>query len=170
MGQRSGRRPTLVFETRVAAAHRLLLDQADLPAEPAQLELAEVDAVEEQRAALRVVEALEQPADRRLAGAALADEGDHRPGRRDERDPLEHRRVGRVRVVEADVTQLDGAAAGGRRVADAKGDRRLALEQLEEAADRDERLGQAHVHVGERREALLVQRHIHVERDEAADG
>ena len=78
------RRPTLVFETRVAAAHRLLLDQTDLPAEPAQLQLAEVDAVEEERAALRVVEALEQPADRRLAGAALADEGDHRPRRRDE--------------------------------------------------------------------------------------
>ena len=58
------RRPTLVFETRVAAAHRLLLDQADLPPEPAQLELAEVDAVEEQRAALWVVEALEQPAHR----------------------------------------------------------------------------------------------------------
>ena len=60
-----------------------------------------------------------------------------------------------MRVVKTHVTQLDGAAAIGRRVADAEA---IAgsLEQLQEAADRDEGLGQAHTLLAAP-EALLVE-------------
>mmetsp|Transcript_9109 Transcript_9109/g.27042 ORF Transcript_9109/g.27042 Transcript_9109/m.27042 type:complete len:505 (+) Transcript_9109:155-1669(+) len=56
--------------------HRLLPHQPKVGAEPAQVERADVDTVEGDRAALRVVEALEQRHERRLARPRGAAQGD----------------------------------------------------------------------------------------------
>eukprot|EP00966_Prymnesium_polylepis_P303336 7006800-Prymnesium_polylepis.1 len=53
---------------------RFLPDEPQLAAQPREVERADVDAVEAEGAVLRVVEALEQRDDRRLARAARADE------------------------------------------------------------------------------------------------
>ena len=88
----------------------ILGDDADLPAQRAAGDVADVDAVDEDAALGRVVEARHERGERRLAGAGVADQR-HRPARREhEVDLLEHGPVGRV--AEGDAVEADLARAG----------------------------------------------------------
>ena len=73
----------------------LLRDDADGGGERLEREVADVDAVDPHRALGRVVEARDEVAERRLAGAGLADDRRRRPRRDRELDALE--RPGRRR-------------------------------------------------------------------------
>ena len=59
-----------------------LQHDADLAAQPAGIELGDVDAVEHHLARSRAVEALHELGEARLAGAGMADEADHLAGAR----------------------------------------------------------------------------------------
>ena len=65
---------------RVVEEHRLLRDDADLRAQRRQRHVAHVAAVDQDRAAGDVVEPRHQIDQRRLAGAAAADDRQHLPG------------------------------------------------------------------------------------------
>ena len=65
---------------RAVEQHVLLQHDADLAAQPAGIELRDVDAVEHHLAVLRAVEPLHQLGQGRLAGAGLADEADDLAG------------------------------------------------------------------------------------------
>ena len=104
----------------------VLQHQAADAAQLGEVELADVDAVDEDAPALDVVEAQQQADDRGLAGAGRADDADPLPGRHLERDvaqhPVESRHrlggIGRRRGVDAvgepDVLEHDVAARAGR--------------------------------------------------------
>ena len=62
-----------------------------------EIELAQVDAVDLDRAGLRVVQPAQQLGERRLAGAVLADDGERRAGGNREVEVLEHGRAARDR-------------------------------------------------------------------------
>ena len=68
----------------------LLRHDPELAAQRLLADVAQVDAVDRDRPARRVVEAREQLRDRRLAGAGMADERDRRARRHVEVDPVEH--------------------------------------------------------------------------------
>ena len=87
---------------------RLLLDEADLVAERAQREPADVDPVDQDTSCLRVVEAHDEADQRRLARAGWADDRDPLPRRDREADALQ-RLLARV-VRKMDVLEGDGAA------------------------------------------------------------
>ena len=84
-----------------------------------EIELAQIDAVDLDRARLRVVQPAQQLGERRLARAVLADDGERRSGGNREIEVIEHRRAARVRereIAEADVArrQAGGGAVAGR--------------------------------------------------------
>ena len=56
-----------------------------------EIELAQIDAVDLDRARLRVVEPAQQLGERRLAGAVLPDDRERRAGRNREVEAVEHR-------------------------------------------------------------------------------
>mmetsp|Transcript_25811 Transcript_25811/g.85022 ORF Transcript_25811/g.85022 Transcript_25811/m.85022 type:complete len:230 (+) Transcript_25811:3777-4466(+) len=87
--------------------HRLLPHQPKLGAEPAQVERADVDTVEGDRAALRVVEALEQRDESRLAAAGRAAKRARLPRANLERVAVADEVVGRGGVREDHVAHLD---------------------------------------------------------------
>ena len=74
--------------------------------------LADVDAVDEDRSAGRVVEARDEVDERRLAAAGAADDRRRLARAGAERDVAEDRLLG-ARVAELDVAELDDAALGG---------------------------------------------------------
>ena len=74
-------------------------------------EIAEIVAVDEHGAALRIIEAQDEGEHGALAGAAGADEGDALSGRDAQVDAFERGNVGAVG--EGDAVELDFAAAGG---------------------------------------------------------
>src|SRR5690606_15238108 len=82
-----------------------LLDDAELPPVGGEVELADVDAVDEDAPALELVEARDELADRRLARAGVADERDGLPGLDDEVEALEHGLV--LLVAEVHAAELD---------------------------------------------------------------
>mmetsp|Transcript_27444 Transcript_27444/g.88235 ORF Transcript_27444/g.88235 Transcript_27444/m.88235 type:complete len:289 (-) Transcript_27444:910-1776(-) len=90
--------------------HRLLPHQPKLGAEPAQVERADVDTVEGDRAALRVIEALEQRDESRLAAAGRAAQRHRLPRADRERVAAAHLDRRRRRVGKVHVDHLDGAA------------------------------------------------------------
>ena len=61
-----------------------------------QVELAQVDAVDLDRAGLRVVQPAQQLGERRLAGAVLSDDGERRAGGDGQVEAFEHGRAARV--------------------------------------------------------------------------
>ena len=95
-----------------AEQERLLRDEADLAPEVVAVHVADVDAVDEHRAAGHVVEAGDEVDERRLAAARAADDrrGLARRGR--ERHAAQHGVLG-ARVAELDVAELDVAALAG---------------------------------------------------------
>ena len=85
-----------VVADRAREQEALLGHDPELAPQAVGLELAQVVAVDQQPAALRVVEARDQLRQRRLAGAGLADQGDRLAGRDVQVDPLE--RPARLRL------------------------------------------------------------------------
>ena len=141
-----------------------------------EVELAQVDAVDLDRAGLRVVEPAEQLGERGLAGAVLADDGQRRAGGDRQVEALEHRpaagRVGEGDIAEADLARrhaggrpgaADQRAGGGHRLLQAQHRRHGrggAVERPRPAAEGDRAGGD-----GGRRE-----RHRAIERQSAARG
>ena len=98
---------------------RVLQHHGDVAAQCIALEVADVDAVDGDRAGLDVVEPVEQVGDGRLARAGGADERDLLPRPGVQRDVLEHRLAGIVAegdVVEHDVPLQTLGIGGVRRV------------------------------------------------------
>ena len=89
-----------------AEEERVLVDDADVPAQVGQLQVADVLAVDEHGAAAGVVEPRHEVGERRLAAAGVADEGDGVTGRDLEAHASQHRPVD---VAEPDVVEGDGA-------------------------------------------------------------
>mmetsp|Transcript_9115 Transcript_9115/g.27077 ORF Transcript_9115/g.27077 Transcript_9115/m.27077 type:complete len:361 (+) Transcript_9115:155-1237(+) len=89
--------------------HRLLPHQPKVGAEPAQVERADVDTVEGDRAALRVVEALEQRDESRLAAAGRAAQRHRLPRADREGVAVANGEVGAGGVRKDDVDNLDCA-------------------------------------------------------------
>ena len=85
----------------------ILLHHADMPPEFLDVPLADVDAVDQNRAALDLVEAADQIDDRTLARAGGAHQGDGLPGLGSERDVLQDPVL--FMVGEKDVAELDFA-------------------------------------------------------------
>ena len=86
---------------------RILQHDRDLLAQRADAVLADVDAVDRQAAAGRVVEPRNQTDERRLAGAGQADQRNHLARLGGERDVVQHARAVRVReldLLDADLT------------------------------------------------------------------
>ncbi|MNF49491.1 hypothetical protein D3C84_307630 [compost metagenome] len=81
---------------------------ADVVAQVADVQLAHIDAVEQQAATVGLVQADDQPGQRTLARAAAADDADLLAGADAQGDVREGRLL-LLRVVEVDVAELDGA-------------------------------------------------------------
>src|SRR4051812_32062028 len=90
---------------------RLLRDDADEIRQRLERQIADVDAVDRNRAAIDVVQSRGEVAERRLAGSGLADERRRRSGFDRERDVLDRPLVvvPKPHVVEADVTRTADA-------------------------------------------------------------
>ena len=137
-----------------------------------EIERAQVDAVDLDRARLRIVEAAEQLRERRLAGAVLADDRERRSGRNGEIESVEHeRRIARARRLRADTRSARresesrapgcpragrspdaSAPVGGHRLLESQhgGDRRRrAVDRPTESAERDERHAERALRVGD---------------------
>ena len=92
----------------------VLLDDADQVAVAVDVDVAQVAAVEQDAAAGGVVEAGDEVAERGLAAAAGADEGDRFAGLDVERDVFERERAG-AGVAERDAVERDAAVDLGAR-------------------------------------------------------
>mmetsp|Transcript_23657 Transcript_23657/g.64158 ORF Transcript_23657/g.64158 Transcript_23657/m.64158 type:complete len:278 (-) Transcript_23657:3842-4675(-) len=92
--------------------HRLLPHQANVLAQPPQLKPAEIGAIQEHGAAIRVVEALEELHGRGLARAAAAHEGHGLPRLDGEREVRVHGGVAAHGIGELDVAELHAAGEG----------------------------------------------------------
>ena len=136
-----------VGEDRAGEEDGLLADEADLASEVAHVERAQVVAIERDRAADGVVEALEQHYRRRLSAARLSDEGDCLAGRTREVELLGDEEVGPRRVGEVDVLALDGAL-DVRRLEAARVVHPVDLYRLVEEAERGEHGLGRHLCVG----------------------
>ena len=119
-----------------------------------QIELAQVDAVDFDRAVLRVVQPAQQLGQRRLAGAVLPDDRQRRTGGNREVEAVEHRGaagIGKRHVAEADLacrqavgrSSSGGELAGGRhrrlQTPDGSHRRRSAVQRPVEPAECDQR-------------------------------
>jgi hypothetical protein len=152
----------------IVEQHRILRHHADRRAQALLRDLAHVLAIDGDRAALDVVEPIEQPRHRRLAGAGRPDDRDRLAGRHLEGDTLQDRPrriIGEVHVLEGDGTLADANA-----LASGASDLGLHLEQIEHLLDIGQTLADFAVD-----EADEVQRHgeLHqhgVDEDEVADG
>ena len=136
----------VVLDRRVEE-HGVLGHDADRAAERRLRHQLGVLAVDEHAPRVRLVEAEEQPADRRLAGAARPDDRRRRPRRHHEREPAQPLRR-RARVRELDVGKLEPRAV--RRVGEAE--RRRARRVGDVGRDEEER--REVVHVDERLDHL----------------
>eukprot|EP00967_Tisochrysis_lutea_P108852 scaffold168864_cov29-Tisochrysis_lutea.AAC.4 len=96
-----------IVGNRACEENGLLPDEAELPAQPAHVELAQVDAVEQHDALEWVVEALDERDGRRFSAARRAAQCDHLAGGDLERVAVADEPLGRRRVGEYDAAQLD---------------------------------------------------------------
>src|SRR6266852_8197215 len=92
----------------------ILEDDAELAAQVLEIDFADVDAVEQDLAALNVVEAEKERDERGLAGAGVADDGESLAGLDAERDvaedPIVFAGIGNGAIAEPDVAKFDFAA------------------------------------------------------------
>src|SRR5205085_11857530 len=105
--------------------HRLLRHDADAGAQRGQRQTPQVDAVEQDAALVRVVEAQQQADKRALTGAGRAHERYRLPRLDRQGDAAQHRRagcVGEVDAAELDVATYGGDCRGTRLVHDLRGD------------------------------------------------
>ena len=93
----------------VVEQHRVLRHHADRGAQRVLRDIADILAVDQDAAAGDIVEAEQQPRDRRLAGAGRADDGDGMPGRDFEAQAFEDRP--RRFIGERNIVEADGAGA-----------------------------------------------------------
>eukprot|EP01139_Manchomonas_bermudensis_P019579 Amastigsp_a676973_61.p2 type:complete len:755 gc:universal Amastigsp_a676973_61:2472-208(-) len=124
-----------VVADRARKQRRVLRNNADRAPQPAEVQLAHIDAVDENRARVDVVEPQNRAHDSALAAAAWAHNSNHLPGAERQRKVVEDLDIGPRRVREANVAQFDraGDAARKSRCAAFDRDQRLAVEQLKDA-------------------------------------
>ena len=97
-----------VLTHRAAEKEVVLQHHADTPAQVDKVDFAAIDPVNAHEALLNGIEALNEPRDGRLAGAAFADNSEDGTGGNGEGDAIERRRrIGRVS--EGDIVKLNGA-------------------------------------------------------------
>ncbi len=152
----------------VVEQHGVLRDHADGVAQRGLGHVADVLAVDGDAAAGHVVEAEQQPRDRRLAGAGRPDDRDGAPGRHLEGDAAQdrpRRLVGEVHVLEADRALGDDE----RRRAGPILDLGLAAEEREHLLDVDHRLLDLAIDHAHEIERLVELDHHGVDHDEVAD-
>ena len=154
--------------------HRLLRHEADPGAKRHRVEIAQIGAVQQDRAGARVVEAHQQLEHAGLAGAGRTDQGDRLARRDRDVEPMQGREVGPRRIGEVDRGEAHSAARRlrqGRRLRRGR-DRGPRVEQLEHplgrprgalqiAHDLAERPGRGRDHRGvehERRQLAAVMR------------
>ena len=112
----------------------ILHHDTDLRAHACERRLPQVNTIDADRAARRVVEADQQLDERRLAGAGGADHRDPLPRLDPERHAVQHRFV--LMVGEADVVELDTAARSPEDVRVGRiRNRRWGVEQLEDSLE-----------------------------------
>ena len=150
----------------------LLEHEADLAPQRPVVERVQLELVVDDRAVGRLHQPREQLDQRRLAGAAAADDRDRLAGLDLEVEPLQDRRRLRAAVAEADVPQLDGAGerrhgAEPRVVGALLG---LVLEHVVEAAEEDLRELELVPEHEQEQERRVRERDQRVERDELAQG
>ena len=147
-----GARPPVadVLGDRSAEEDRLLRHGADLPAQEVHFQLAQIVAVEQQAAAVGIVEAADQRGQRRLSRARWTHHRHHFAGRETQRHVVEHRQVLAGRIGEADLRQLHFSAHVLPSRAAGRGHLRLAVEQLEDPLRRAQRAHELGPEVGER--------------------
>ena len=107
-----GLREADVVGDRAAEEERILEDDAELAPVADELDVAQVGAVDADRALVRVVEAGDQLRRRRLAAARLADQGDAAAGRHRDLDRVQHRLLA---VGERDPVELEPAVDSAER-------------------------------------------------------
>src|SRR5439155_21136352 len=90
---------------RLIEKDRVLCDQANLTPQAPELGMADIDAVNQHRSIVRVVEPRQQADERRLAAAVFADQGDCLPETHREIDLSQRWPAGVIR--EADIAKLD---------------------------------------------------------------
>mmetsp|Transcript_110579 Transcript_110579/g.312688 ORF Transcript_110579/g.312688 Transcript_110579/m.312688 type:complete len:398 (+) Transcript_110579:404-1597(+) len=159
-----------VLAERPVEEHRLLLHEADLRAQPAQVQAPEVRSVQQDPAGRGVVVAQQQPAHRGLAGAALADERDDVARVRREADVGEHRVVGPARVGEGHGLQGQAPGAALKPAAALERDLGHAEQQLHELARGGDGLLEVDPDVREALEAVLVEHDVLGKGRVGADG
>ena len=102
-----------VLQRRAGKQHRMLWHQRHRLAQLLRVELAHVHPIQTDLALLRIIKTHHQGQQRALAGPGGADQG-HRFTRADMQvDPLQHRRLRALRIMEVDVAQLQLAAHRG---------------------------------------------------------
>ena len=104
-----------VFHRVFGEDHCVLRHDADGAAQGMQIQILDVHAVEQDVAALRIVEAQHQLEQRGLAGAGRADDGDRFAGLDLERQAVQRCGIGPRRIVEIHVAQTQRGAVGGAR-------------------------------------------------------
>ncbi len=117
-------------------AHEVLEDDADVAAQRGEVVIAQVAAVEQDPALVRVVEPRQELDQRRLAGAVLADQRQHLAGPQLEGE-VAHRPALGPRVAEADVFEDEALAdrlREGQRIG-RRGDLRREVEEREEVVE-----------------------------------
>ena len=128
----------MVLADAAAEQEILLQHHADAGAQMAEIELAQVVAVDAHGTRLDRVHAADEAGQRRLAGAAAADDAEDRAGA--DRDcQVIQRRCRVLAVAEADILEVDAALDGGAQPG-ARGRLRLAVEDLAQHLHRERRL------------------------------
>ena len=134
----------------------LLLDEADVRAEHAEVPLAHIDAIDQHGPAGHIVEAGDELDDAALPAAGCADEAEDRAGRRIDAEIPQHRspvaRVGEGGVVEGDMAAhrrrmvrrfgRDDADAAGEHLVDALGRGEREGDVVHDRADLADRVGE----------------------------
>ena len=165
-----------VLVDRVVEEKALLRHDADLLAQREKGQVAQVSAVDQDSALLRVVEAEQEGKERALSRAAGADQRDLHSRLDDETDPGDGitaflavgagGAVGEVHPLEGEVPTRGLKRHGSREIVDGG----LRVEQLESAGRRTEAVLQHDMDAAEVLDRVVEQEHAHEQRDEAADG
>ena len=154
----------------LAEQERLLEDERDRAADVGEPQLAQVEAVEQHAAVLRVVEAREQAGDGALARAGRADERERLARRDVQVEPVEHGAV--ALVAEAHAVEPDVAARGCSSSTGCRGSRSCGSASSTSVirAARGERLLQRRHALAEHAQRPDEHHHVGVEGHERADG
>ncbi len=157
-----------IVADRVVEQHGVLRDHADGRAQRYLRHVADILTVDQDAAAGDVVEAEQQPRDRRLAGAGRPDDRDRVPGRHLEADALQDRTrrlIGEADIVEADRALRHLQSRRARLVLDL----RIARQHAEHDLDIGHRLLDLAIDHAHEIQRLIELDHHGVDHDEIAD-